>query len=123
MIGRVLSAAMLCLGVGACNMYTTPGTWPSAFDGSYTGTMTSLHAASNSCANTAPAPGNLAVQNGSVTWTASPALTLYAPVAQDGSFTAQNGAVFFSGKITNRAMVARINTGTCHVIYDLTKST
>ncbi len=121
MIARLLAGAF-CLSLGACNMYTTPGTAPTAFDGSYSGTMTSLHAAANSCANTAPAPGKLVVQNGTVSWTASPSLTLYAPVMQDGAFTAQNGPVFFSGKITNKAMVARINTGSCHVIYDLTKT-
>ena len=122
MFNRLLTAAF-CLSLGACNMYTTPGTGPSAFDGSYAGTMTSLNAASYGCTNTAPAPGTLAVKNGAVAWNATPSLVLYAPVMQDGAFVAQNGPVFLSGKITNKAMVARVNTGSCHFIYDLTKST
>jgi hypothetical protein len=103
-------------------MYTTPGSGPTAFDGSYQGTMTTVHATTAACASPGSTPGTLAVTNGTVVWTTSPALTLYAPVMQDGAFVAQNGAVYLSGKITNRAMVARVNTGACHVVYDLQRT-
>jgi hypothetical protein len=119
---RFLAPLALCTFLGACNMYTSPGTGPTAFDGSYQGTMTTVHAATNACAAPGSTPGNLAVTNGAVVWKASASLTLYAPVMQDGAFVAQNGAVYLSGKITNRAMVARVNTGPCHVVYDLQRT-
>ncbi|WP_158746693.1 hypothetical protein [Acidisphaera sp. L21] len=121
MLRKILPIAA-CTLLAGCNMYTVPGTSPSALDGSYSGTMSALHAAANSCASTAPVSSKLTVANGAVTWPASASLTLYAPVMQDGAFTAQNGTVFLSGKITNKAMVARVSTGTCHYIYDLSKT-
>ena len=129
MIKRVVTIAF-CAALSACasGMNTTPGTTPTAFDGTYSGTMTSLHVGggnmSLSCAAAAgTASGTLPVMNGTVEWSAAPGMKIYAPIAQDGSFAAQNGAVFFAGKITNRSMVARSNTGACHQIYDLNKAT
>ena len=121
---RLLSTAALGAGLflAGCAS-TTPGTTPSAFDGEYSGTATYIHVSANSCASTEPQPAKLSVQNGSVLWPASPSETLYAPVTQNGAFQAAKNSVLFSGKITNRALVARVNTGTCHVIYDLTRPT
>ena len=126
MLGRIVTIAA-CAALAACNMYTAPGATPSAFDGTYTGSMTALHVGggnmSMSCGATAgTTDGSLPVMNGTVVWSASPSLKLYAPIARDGSFAAQNGQIFFAGKITNRSMVARSNTGVCHTIYDLTKA-
>ena len=115
----VLGAGLLAAGCAA----STPGTAPTAFDGEYSGTRTFIHVGANSCASTEPQPGKLVVQNGTVAWPSSPTLTLYAPVMQNGAFQATQNAVIFTGKITNHEMVARVNTGSCHVIYDLRRPT
>ena len=117
---QLLSTAALCLALGACAT-NAPGTTASAYDGTYTGTMTSLHTGPNSCAAATTQPQKLTVQNGAIVW-ASGGTNFYAPVRADGAFAAQNGTVFFNGKITNNAMVARVNTGPCHQLYDLTKT-
>ena len=125
-MSRLLSPIALCLALGACMAPAQPGTTPSAFDGTYQGTMTRTHSvpasgiAGSVCAAPGTADGSLTVQNGTVVW-ANGGSNIYAPVAGDGSFAAQNGSTFFSGKITNRAMVARGNIGGCHTIYDLTR--
>ena len=111
--------------LGAC-AYGTRGTSPTAFDGTYSGTMNQTHVGAATCASTEPAPGKLAVENGTVVWSKSPTGTLYAPVASNGSFAVSSvpssgGIVWFTGKITNNEMVARVNTGSCHQIYDLRK--
>ena len=111
----VFGAGLLAAGCAA----NRPGTAPTAFDGEYSGTQTFIHVAANSCASTEPRPAKLVVQNGSVIWASSPALTLYAPVMQNGAFQTSQNAVIFTGKITNKEMVARVNTGSCHVVYDL----
>ncbi len=114
----VFSAAL-----GAC-AYNGPGTAPSAFDGTYQGTVNNIHVGANSCPSNGQNPGSLNVQNGSVMWMGA-GQQMYAPIMKDGSFASQitptgaNSAIFFSGKITNRAMVARSSTGGCHQIYDL----
>ena len=123
---RFLAIAAACLSLGACTMYDKPGTTPSAFDGTYSGSVTLTHAVPASgingsvCATPGQKDGSLTVQNGAVVW-ANGGGTFYAPVRSDGAFSAQNGSTYFSGKITNRAMVARGNIGGCHTIYDLTK--
>jgi hypothetical protein len=122
-----LAPLALCFALGACAMNSQPGTTPSAFDGVYQGTVTATHAAPGSmpngsmCATPGQKDGSITVQNGRVMWM-SGGSTIYAPVANDGSFAAQNGGTFFSGKITNRAMVARGNISNCHTIYDLQKA-
>ncbi len=120
----VISALGLCFALGACAV-NAPGTTPSAFDGTYQGTMTMTHSNNQggsgngvACAAPGQKDGSLMVQNGNVVWVNGGG-NVYAPVARDGSFAAQNGSVFFSGKITNRAMVARGNISGCHTIYDL----
>ena len=118
----------ICLLLGACATYQTPGTGPTAFDGTYSGTVNQTHVAAASCPSTTPKPGQLVVENGMVVWPDSPAGQLYAPVAKDGSFvassavTGSNNAVWFTGKITNKEMVARENSGSCHMIYDLRRA-
>ncbi len=117
---RFAPAAVFAVGLLAAGCAANgPGTAPTAFDGEYSGTQTFIHVAANSCASTEPQPGKLVVQNGSVIWPSSPTLTLYAPVMQNGAFQTTKNSVIFTGKITNREMVARVNTGSCHVIYDL----
>ena len=116
-----MSAAGLGLLLAGCAS-NTPGTTPSAFDGEYSGTATYIHVSANSCASTEPKPAKLVVENGSVVWPASPSEMLYAPVTSNGAFQAAKNVVLFSGKITNRALVARVNTGTCHIVYDLTRA-
>ena len=118
---RTFTSVALCLTIGACATYDKPGTTASTFDGPYQGTVTAIHVSSNSCASAGPADSTLKVQNGSVVWT-SAGNTVYAPISSDGAFSAQNGPTFFSGKITDRAMVARVNTGSCHFVYNLRKS-
>ena len=124
---RLFAPLAACLAVAACASYSQPGTSPSAFDGTYTGVMTATHAAPASgingtyCAAPGQKDGSLTVQNGRVVWP-NGGSTFYAPVASDGSFAAQNGGTYFSGKITNRALVARGNISNCHTIYDLTKT-
>jgi uncharacterized protein YceK len=123
---RLLAPLAVCFALGACTMYNQPGTGPSAFDGTYTGTTSTTHSntqggvPSFACGAVGQATGSLVVQNGTVVWP-NGGSTFYAPVARDGSFAAQNGQTFFSGKITNRAMVARGNISGCHTLYDLTK--
>ncbi len=117
----------LCLVLSACSTYASRGTSPTAFDGTYSGTVNQTHVAAASCPSTEPKPAKLAVENGMVVWSGSPTGTLYAPVAANGSFAASsavpnsNNAVWFTGKITNHEMVARSNTGSCHTVYDLQK--
>lgn len=126
---RFLAPTALALLLGACANYSTAGTTPTKFDGVYAGTVNQTHVAASSCASTEPMPGQLLVQNGTVEWKDSPIGTLYAPIAPNGSFAANsavpnsNAQVWFTGKITNQEMVARTNTGSCHRIYDLRKST
>ncbi len=123
---RLFAPLALCFALGACTMYNQPGTSPSAFDGVYQGTMTATHSTnqggvpSMSCGTVGQQNGSLTVQNGTVVWPNGGG-TFYAPVSKDGAFTAQNGQTFFSGKITNRSMVARGNISGCHTVYDLTK--
>jgi hypothetical protein len=119
--GFALGLGLLTAG---CAGSTMPGQTATAFDGDYAGTVTYIHVAANSCATTEPAPAKLTVANGSVMWAASAtASPIYAPVMANGAFQASANAVIFSGKINNRAMVARVNTGSCHLIYDLTRPT
>ena len=117
---RYFAVAGLCLTLGACASYT-PGATASAYDGEYTGTITQTHAGANSCGSTTPKPGALKVQNGSVVWTTPSSDTMYAPVMQNGAFQTNENITMFSGKITDKAMVARMTTGTCHIVYDLTR--
>ena len=123
---RLLAPLALCFALGACQI-NTPGTTPSAFDGTYQGTVTRTHAAPGSmpsgsvCATPGQQDGSLMVQNGTVVWV-NGGTNIYAPVRADGSFAAQNGSTYFSGKITNRAMVARGNISNCHTLYDLQKA-
>ena len=125
---RFLAPTALALLLGACSTYGSRGTTPTAFDGTYKGTVNQTHVSASSCPSTEPAPGQLLVENGTVEWKDSPVGTLYAPVAPNGSFAASspvtnsNSQVWFTGKITNREMVARTNTGSCHRIYDLSKA-
>ena len=125
---RFLAIAAACLSLAACQSFNQPGSTPSAFDGTYQGSVTMTHAVPGSgvsgaiCATPGQKDASLTVQNGMVVW-ANGGSTFYAPVRNDGAFAAQNGGTFFSGKITNRAMVARGNISGCHTIYDLTKST
>ena len=128
---RFLTVAAACLSLGACASLNTPGSTPSAFDGKYQGTMTLTHSSPQggsapgtsgvACGAAGQKDGALTVQNGMVVW-ANGGTTFYAPVRNDGAFAAQNGGTFFSGKITNRAMVARGNISGCHTLYDLVKS-
>jgi hypothetical protein len=124
---RLLSPIALCLSLGACVSYNSPGQSPSAFDGAYQGTVTMTAASPGSgiagtyCAAPGQQPASLTVQNGRVVWPNGGG-TFYAPIANDGAFAAQNGGTYFSGKITNRAMVARGNISNCHTIYDLLKA-
>ena len=124
---RLLSPIAICLALGACQTYSQPGTGPSAFDGTYQGTVTATHSSNygasipaSSCAAPGQKDASLVVQNGTVVWS-NGGSTFYAPISSDGAFTAQNGQTFFAGKITNRSMVARGNISGCHTIYDLTK--
>ena len=128
---RHLAIAAACLSLGACTMYNKPGTSPSAFDGTYSGSVTLTHSSPQggsapgtsgvACASPGQKDGSLTVQNGTVVWN-NGGSTFYAPIRNDGAFQAQNGGTYFSGKITNRAMVARGNISGCHTVYDLTKS-
>ena len=124
---RFFAPVALSLALGACASYATRGTQPTAFDGTYAGTVDQIAASSGGCV--APrAEGKLEVENGMVVWANSPTGQLYAPVASDGSFAAStllpnnSSAIWLTGKITNHEMVARVNTGACHSIYDLRKS-
>ncbi len=117
----------LSLALGACANFGTRGTQPTAFDGTYAGTVDQIAASSGGCV--APrGDGKLVVENGMVIWANSPSGQLFAPVASDGSFAAStlipnnNSAIWLTGKITNKEMVARVNTGACHSVYDLHKS-
>ncbi len=124
---RFLAPSALALLLGACSTYGTPGSAATAFDGTYMGTVNQTHVAASSCPSTEPTPAQLVVENGMVVWSDSPAGKLYAPVAANGSFAASSpvtnstSQVWFTGKITNKEMVARTNTGSCHKIYDLRK--
>ncbi len=125
---RLTLIAAGCLGLAGCQMAPSQaGTSPSAFDGTYQGSVTLTHSSNFgasapgiSCAAAGQKDGSIVVQNGTVVWT-NGGSTFYAPVGKDGAFAAQNGGTFFSGKITNRAMVARGNISGCHTIYDLQK--
>ena len=116
---RVRLATLLSVGLVAGCATNQPGTAPTAFDGDYSGTKTAIHVAANSCPSTTPQPDKLSVQNGSVIWMSTPTTPVYAQVMQNGAFQGQQGAVIFTGKITNKEMVARVNTGSCHYVYDL----
>ena len=125
---RFTAPLVACLALGACAV-NQPGTSPTAFDGTYQGTVTRTHSSNLggsgngvACATAGQQDGSLVVQNGRVVW-ASGGSNVYAAVATDGSFAAQSGSTFFSGKITNRAMVARGNISGCHTIYDLQRAT
>ena len=128
---RFIAPLAVCFALGACASYSTPGTSPTAFDGTYQGTMTLTHSGTQggsapstsgvACAAAGQKDGSLVVQNGRVVWVNGGG-NVYAPIAADGSFAAQNGTAFFSGKITNRAMVARGNISGCHTVYDLLKT-
>ena len=118
---RLLATAATCLALGACaNPSGAPGTRASNYDGSYAGNMRSLHASSLSCSAAQVQPQTLMVENGAVVWPTA-GTKYYASIGSDGAFASQNGTVFMSGKITNNAMVARVNTGACHQIYELNK--
>ncbi len=122
---RFIAPLAACFALGACAV-NQPGTSPSAFDGTYQGSMTLTHSNNQggsggngtACGSAGQKDGSLMVQNGNVIWVNGGG-NVYAPVARDGSFAAQNGSTYFSGKITNRAMVARGNISGCHTIYDL----
>ena len=125
---RLLAPLALCFALGACQSYSQPGSQPTAFDGTYKGTVSASHSSafggsvpSGACSTSGQQDASLTVQNGAVVW-ANGGATFYAPVSPDGAFTAQNGQTFFSGKITNRAMVARGNISGCHTVYDLLKT-
>ncbi len=121
------AAALLLAGCAA----NSPGTAPSAFDGSYQGTVTTTHSGQQggsapgtsgvACAGPGQKDSTLAVQNGKVVWS-NGGTTFYAPVGSDGAFAAQNGGTYFAGKITNRSMVARGNISGCHTVYDLLRA-
>jgi len=124
-----LSSTLLVMGLGLTGCASMqPGTAPTAYDGTYTGTKMTVNAgagvAGGTCAtNGAPAtPGQFAVQNGKVVWQMADG-THYAPVMQDGGFQAVDGSgPMLAGKITNSAMVARVNGGACHTLYDLKRA-
>ena len=122
------SSTLLVMGLGltACASMQ-PGTTATAYDGTYTGTKTTLNAGAGGAAGTCPTqgapatPGQFAVQNGKVVWQLSDG-THYAAVMQDGAFQAVGSGGMLAGKITNSSMVARVNGGACHVLYDLRKA-
>jgi hypothetical protein len=120
-------AVILGLGLSACTTMQG-GTTPTAYDGTYTGTKTTLSAGTGPAAGNCPthgAPptaGQFVVQNGRVVWQMADG-THYAPIMQNGSFDAVDGSgPMLSGKITNTAMVARVNGGACHTVYDLKRA-
>ena len=124
---RILSPLAICFALGACVAPNMAGVSPSAFDGTYNGTITMTHAnpgsmqAGGMCAAPGTKDGSLMVQNGRVVWL-NGGSNIYAPISSDGAFVGQNGGTFLAGKITSSAMVARGNIGACHTIYDLTKA-
>ena len=120
---QIFSVAGLCISLGACANYS-PGTTATAFDGVYAGTVTSSHSGANSCGGAGSKPGSLTVEKGSVVWNSTPSTdVMYAPVMQSGAFQTNDNITMFAGKITNKALIARVTTGTCHIVYDLTRTT
>jgi hypothetical protein len=114
---RLVLALALTAAVAAC-AGPAPHPTAAAFDGNYQGTQANIHVSALSCSAPATQPGAMTVQGGQVMWTMAGATTA-APIMADGGFAAQNGTVYLSGKITNNNMVARVNTGSCHQVYDL----
>jgi hypothetical protein len=122
---------VMCLSVAACTTSMSPGTTPSAYDGTYRGmaqsTQYSWPNPNCSAGDMAGKQANLVVQNGRVIWTPVPGRTVYAPIMQNGAFSATyassgNGSMQISGTVTQTSIMARADDGTCHRTYNLQRS-
>ncbi len=129
MLKRLLLTAAVCLSAAACTQaasWNPPTRAGTGIDGTYAGTgVQTKQAAQPFCEGTtawAFASPKLTVQNGAVIWPASGTVTATIPVAADGTFYAQYGANFLSGRITGTHMDAFSDSLSCGTKLTLDKT-
>ncbi len=117
----LLTSAMAIL-AGACAYTPTTGA-TMAYDGKYTGMISFNHVSAATCGSLTPKPAEMTVTNGSVVWATSPSgAPMYAPLSADGSFAVNENGTWLAGKVGDNGLIARTNSGACHMTYDLKKS-